>query len=126
MMVLLQSKGAAVDNIGYTPLMFSSEFGQLEAVKWLIEHDVDVTSAALVSILPGTTLAASAMLLLLRTAMWTSCRFLRSRGAPFIAEAEGLVSTALHQAAACVRDECVRFIAACTCGVALEVQCPPV
>ena len=46
-MALLQAKGARIDCDGYTPLMAASEFGELQAVKWLADRGVNVAAAAL-------------------------------------------------------------------------------
>ena len=120
-MALLKSRGASIQCDGHTPLMSAAEDDRLEAAKWLVDHGADVSAAALVPSRSGDLAPTSAMLYAAMGGSLDVLRYLHAQGAPFVAEAGGQASTALHRAAHGNSDECVRFILACGFGVDTKV-----
>ena len=121
-MAFLQSKGASINCEGTTPLMTASARGQLEAVEWLVENGANAAAAAFVPGASGQRALNSPMLSAAMHSHIDVMRYLHARGAPFIVEAQGQMTTALHSAAACGLTECVRFILAC--GFEIQTQMP--
>ena len=119
-MSLLRSKGARVDCDGLTPLMMSSQYGRLEAAKWLVDHGANVAATASLLFSPQAEapLPQSAMLRAASEGHLEMLRYLHAQGASFVAEAGGEVNTALHEAAMTGHGDCVRFILAC--GLAVD------
>ena len=79
MMALLHSKGARLDCEGYTPLMTASDFGELQAAKWLVDHGADVARVGLVPTVSGRAAPTSAVVRAARSGQMDLVRFLHAK-----------------------------------------------